>query len=121
MDEAIADFSSKGFNASCYDRDWPRSDEDCKSIWLGSDVPASIAISALKIAYDCFPYLCYVQLSSDDGNKDIPKSTYTEVLVGGSTARAEELGLKAWSAKDFAQLDEGMSLVAFHAFVRSKY
>ncbi|MFA6918203.1 MAG: hypothetical protein WC285_05255 [Candidatus Gracilibacteria bacterium] len=95
--------------------------EDHAAIWLGSNVPASIAVPVIKIAKKIYPHLKYIHLSSDMPTDDAPDYIHDQIFIGGSTSSAIDFKAKEMSKTDFNQLDEAMSEKDLHSFIRSYY
>jgi hypothetical protein len=87
-------------------------------IWIGSDIPSSIAIQAIKTVIEIWPHLCYLHLSSDGGGPDY---VHEQMFFGGSTSTASEYGLARWTKTEIENLPGQPTTQEWHAIVRSKY
>jgi len=90
-----------------------------KAIWLGGNVPLSIAVSIIKMAKEFFPHIEYIHLSSD--SPDAPNYIHDQIFIGGATSAAIRLSIKKMSESDFNKLYEFTNKKDLHEFVRSFY
>lgn len=107
-----------GFEASIYEPERESTYEESTAIWLGSEIPPSLAVPAIKKAVSIWPQLKYIHLSSDAPG---PDETHWSIFIGGSTKTAEKFdNLKPWSNDQINQL-EVMTVDEFHRKIRSNY
>jgi hypothetical protein len=92
---------------------------EAQAVWLGKNVPPEIAVKAIHLAGEQWPFLRYVILS--DEVRDIPESMHDEVFFGASTKAATTRRLQPWTEEDFRGLQPSMSLAQLHKYVRSRY
>ena len=91
-----------------------------ESIWIGSNVPVTEVINAIRIAVQEWPFLKYLHLSADTAGNP-PYDIHEEIFIGGSSSTSEQLKLLPWSNEELLSLDETMSIKELHAAVRRKY
>ena len=113
---------NNGFNVEIYEADQEplskHSEQEC--IWVGSNIPPTIAVFAIKLAVSIWPHLKYIHLSND-GEEGPPDYVHNQLFFGGSTKTAKEYGIREWSIDEIAELDESMDLERFHLAIRQKY
>jgi hypothetical protein len=89
--------------------------EDHQSIWLGSDIPADIAIPIIKKAITIWPHLKYIAFPSEDA----PEFTRWMLYIGGSTRTAIERSFQPWTNEEINNFQE-KDTALFHAEIRKK-
>lgn len=116
----VEELDNKGYSAKVYfgviDHR-PHNAKDCKAIWVGENVPVSIAVEVIRISKQHFPFLTYIDLS---GNSGEPDEVHDSIFIGGATLTAIGDELKKWSREDFEILDANMTQVDFHNFIRQQ-
>jgi hypothetical protein len=122
--ELVETLKNAGFNAEIYrppgQHEVLDNPKEHEAIWVGSQIDASRAIQAIKLATSVWPYLKYVHISGDE-NADVPDYVHDQIFFGGATSTAKNYNLQGWTGQDFLQLDEAMTTGAFHSLIRSKY
>jgi hypothetical protein len=94
-------------------------ESDSEAIWIGSQIPAVVAVEAIAIARKHWPFLRYVNISADAG---VPEHMNSILLLGGYTQTAvQRYRLPPWKEEDFQGLRPSMSLEEFHRYVRERY
>jgi hypothetical protein len=93
--------------------------ESHEAIWLGSRVPAQVAITAIKQVLGYWPHLKYIDLSEDHSAG--PDYTHYEIFFGGATSTAKSLDLKQWTNAEISAIDDNIGLEEFHNIIKSKY
>lgn len=116
-EEVIKSISELNIDASVYEYSQSANFSEHQSIWLGSQVPAELAIEIIKRACSIWPQLKYISLSSDS---DGPEETNWRVYLGGATSSALDEGLIPWTNKELLNL-EAKSITELHRKVRGKY
>ncbi len=124
-DELVAELKAAGYNASTYGQD-KRPPEEWQGIWIGDDVPADLALEAIKIGRRFLPNLRYVSLYGDNPGGLYPwpeaerAAQRSQIFLGATNKGAE--ALRPLSETDFNLLfDHSQSLETFHQAVRSFY
>lgn len=115
--EIIESMQELGLKASIYEESSKSTSDDSQAIWLGSNIPAEIAIAVIKKAIRIWPHLKYISLSSDSAG---PEEAYWAIYLGGATSTAIEEGLKPWSNEEMNNLQFD-NTTEFHAAIRAKY
>lgn len=115
----------KGYLAEIYFG--PRQDKiliqnnfDCKSIWLGTNVPLEIASEVITISKNFYDHLEYIHISEDSTNNP-PNYVHNGIFIGGATSTAKNYGLKPLSKDDFESIKEKDTLIELHKFIRTFY
>ncbi len=90
--------------------------DDNEAIWLGRNVPASIAIPVIKKAVKIWPHLKYIAFPMDSA----PEEVMWEIYIGGATSTAKERRYRPWSIDEINKL-QPMDTAEFHVKVRGKY
>ena len=126
-DKVLGALRRLGFNADLYVSSFhnvnlqrPEKPDSHRSIWIGSRVPALVAVLAIKTVVRIWPHLCYLHLSSD-GVADAPDYVHDELFFGGSTSTAKRYGLLSWTLNEIEGIADQISDVAFHKIIRDKY
>jgi len=125
----VTKLESNGFAAQIYEAEYndvgeaaegeEDSPENSQAIWLGAKIPPAIAIEAISIAVEYWPFLRYVHLSSDSA---APDESDFQMFFGGATRSAVEMyELSPWTQRDFSDLKTNMSIQEFHKYVRARY
>ncbi|MCV2886095.1 hypothetical protein OE749_15490 [Aestuariibacter sp. AA17] len=116
--KVVSAMEALGLSASIYDEELTNDYEVSAAIWLGANIPPSIAVPAIKKAASIWPQLKYIHLSSDGFG---PEETHWSIFLGGSTATAvNDDKLKPWTVEEINNL-EVTSVVDFHNKIRAKY
>ncbi len=89
-------------------------------IWLGKNVPLEIARITIREALIFNPYICFIHLVGDRGEKP-PEKVNNTIHVGGSEEAALAMKLAVIPAKELQQiLDQAESIEELHRFIRVK-
>lgn len=88
---------------------------DHEAIWLGSNVPAEIAVPVIKTAVSIWPHLKYIGFPRHDA----PEFTSWQIYLGGATSSAKDKGYSPWSNEEMNAL-EIKDLNSFHAEINKK-
>lgn len=92
-----------------------KSFEGYQSIWLGSNIPADIAIPIIKKAITIWPHLKYIAFPLENA----PEFTRWQLYIGGSTRTSIERGFQPWTNEEINNL-QGKDTALFHAEIRKK-
>lgn len=114
----INELSEIGIESTIYEsRDGEKESlfENC-SIWLGSNIPANIAIPIIQKAVKIWPQLKYIAFPSDNA----PEDTQWSVFIGGASKTSEKRGYKPWTTEEISSLTV-TDTESFHKKVRAKY
>ncbi|MCC5910816.1 MAG: hypothetical protein JJT76_10305 [Clostridiaceae bacterium] len=90
------------------------------AIWLGTQVPLKNAKEIMKSAFQYYPHLKFVHLSTD-GSSRPPERIHRQIFIGGATSTAQRYGLQVWSKDDFDKIQDIDNLNDFHSSIRAKY
>ncbi|PKN11325.1 MAG: hypothetical protein CVU69_13075 [Deltaproteobacteria bacterium HGW-Deltaproteobacteria-4] len=89
-------------------------------IWLGKNVPLEIARITIREALIFNPYICFIHLVGDRGEKP-PEKVNNTIHVGGSEEAALAMKLAVIPAKELQQiLDQAETIEELHRFIRAK-
>lgn len=88
-----------------------------EAIWLGSEIPVSMATEVIKLAKSFYPHLKYIHLS--DAEDGAPNFVKYQIFIGGATSTAKEFGLKALQLSDFNTIYTIEDQKELHNFVKS--
>lgn len=89
-------------------------------IWLGKNVPLKIARTTIREALIFNPYICFIHLVGDRGEKP-PEKINNTIHVGGSEEAALAMKLAVIPAKELQQiLDQAETIEELHRFIRAK-
>ena len=84
-EDLITRFRVMGIKADIYEDIIGSQHKGHEAIWLGSNVPPSVAIPIIREAIKVWPHLKYISLSEDSNG---PDETHWQVYIGGATATA---------------------------------
>jgi len=89
-------------------------------IWLGKNVPLEMARVTIREALIFNPYICFVHLVGDRGEKP-PETINNKIHVGGSEEAALAMKLAVIPAKEIQQmLGQAQSIEELHRTIRAK-
>jgi len=89
-------------------------------IWLGKNVPLEMARVTIREALIFNPYICFVHLVGDRGEKP-PETVNNTIHVGGSEEAALAMKLAVIPAKEIRQmLGQAKSIEELHRTIRAK-
>lgn len=89
-------------------------------IWLGKNVPLEMARVTIKEALIFNPYICYVHVVGDRGEKP-PEKVNNTIHVGGSEEAALAMKLAVIPAAELQQaLDQAKTIEELHRFFHDK-
>ena len=88
-----------------------------EAIWLGSEIPVSMATEVIKLAKSFYPHLKYIYLN--DAEAGAPNVIKYQIFIGGATSTAKEFGLKALQLSDFNTIYTIEDQKELHNFVKS--
>ncbi|MBD8687067.1 MULTISPECIES: hypothetical protein [unclassified Rhizobium] len=108
-----------GFDASIYQASASDDFDAHAAIWIGSLVPVSYAVEAIKLAVTTWPHLKFLHLSNDGPVP--PDYVHKQLYLGGATKTAWTFGLMAWPNDELLRLDDTMEVDEFHRLVRARY
>ncbi len=97
----------------------PYSDNDHTAVWVGVDFPFQKAVKLIGWSRNYYRELRYFALS--DLVSPFTKRYDKDLFIGGATSKALELGLRAWTQRDFAKLGRVKTKAQFHRLIRSRY
>lgn len=86
-----------------------------EGIWIGSKVPAEVAIPIIKKAISIWPHLKYIAFPS----KLAPDEIQWQIYIGGTTSTAVSRGYKAWTNDEINSL-EIKETDLFHEDIKNK-
>ena len=121
--EVISVLRRQGFQPEIY---IPPSSEDLRNyeleeheaIWVGSRVPANVAVLAIKKVLQYWKHLKYMHLSEDSNGPDF---THYEIFFGGASSTVKSYRLRPWSSEELLGINDNISIEEFHELIRSKY
>src|SRR5690554_3276288 len=91
--------------------------KDSEAIWLGSNIPPSVAIPIIREAVTMWPHLKYVSLSEDSNG---PEEMHWQVYLGGATETAVKERLRPWTTDELLSIN-ATTREELHSAVRRKY
>jgi len=126
----LESLSESGFRAKIYNRSEDESNEpedqpygeksEHAAIWVGSNVPADVAIKSIKSVVKIWTHLCYMAISGEHGENP-PDEIHYEMFFGGATGTAINDGLKKWTLAEIAAIPDHLALADFQSLIREKY
>jgi hypothetical protein len=122
VDNFIKMMKEKGYEIEIYDsklEGMPQFEEN-KSIWLGANIPLSIAKEMIKESKKYFPHLQYIYITGDK-KETAPSYVNDTLFIGGATITAKKYGLQPMSHNDFIMLERQTTIQEYHSFIRNFY
>ncbi|MBU1143898.1 MAG: hypothetical protein KKH92_09705 [Firmicutes bacterium] len=120
--ELISQLTNNGYNVEEYispNNSTSKNDKH-EAIWLGSNIPLTIAKPIILMAKKYNPELKYIHVSGDQ-NENPPTQVHDEIFIGGATTAALRMNLGEFTDKDFRDLENSNTIEEFHHFIRLKY
>jgi len=119
--ELVKTLQAKGFNAVIFPKNIRvENAQTNRVIWLGKNVPLEMARVTIREALIFNPYICYVHVVGDRGEKP-PEKVNNTIHIGGSEEAALVMKLAAIPAAEIQQaLDRAKTSEELHRFFRDK-
>lgn len=110
----IADLKQKGYTAGYYRRgEFDERIERTRTIAIGKNVPAEIAIPVVKAAAEAAPFLTYITFAAVDDDS---------MIIGGTSQRSVDSGVRPFTRAELAALtNTTQSQNEFHDKIRRLY
>lgn len=88
-----------------------------EAIWLGSEIPLTMAIEVIKLAKHYYPHLKYIDIN--DCSSGAPEYVKYQIFIGGASSTAIEQNLVALTRNDFDKIYSMDSKDKLHNYIRS--
>lgn len=119
--ELVTTLRAKGINAAIFPKNIRiENAQTNRVIWLGKNIPLEIARATIGEALLFNPYICYVHLVGDRGEKP-PEKVNNTIHVGGSEEAALAMKLAVIPAAELQKaLDQAKTIEDLHRFLHEK-
>ncbi len=119
--ELVNTLQAKGINAVIFPKNIRvENAQTNRVIWLGKNVPLDLVRVTLREALIFNPYICFVHLVGDRGEKP-PEKVNNTIHVGGSEEAALAMKLAVIEAEEIRQiLGQAETIEELHRIIRAK-
>lgn len=119
----VEELSLKGYLSSIYTYTARRENKkfvknaNHEAIWLGTEIPLTMAIEVIKLAKQYYPHLKYIDLN--DCSNGAPEFVKYHIFIGGASSTAIERNLVPLKRNDFDKIYAMNSKDELHDYLRN--